>query len=54
MEILEIMQQRHSVRQYTDRAIEPEKRAVLDALTQEINRKAGLSVQIIYDDPQVL
>lgn len=52
MEILEIMQQRHSVRQYTDRVIEPEKRAVLDALTQEINRKAGLSVQIIYDDPK--
>ena len=52
MEILEIMQQRHCVRQYTDRAIEPEKRTVLDALTQEINRKAGLSVQIIYDDPK--
>ena len=52
MEILEIMQQRHSVRQYTDRAIEPEKRTVLDALTQEINRKAGPSVQIIYDDPK--
>ena len=52
MEILEIMQQRHSVRQYTDRAIEPEKRAVLDALTQEINRKAGLSIQIVYDDPK--
>lgn len=52
MEILEIMQQRHSVRQYTDRPIEPEKRAVLDALTQEINRKAGLSIQIVYDDPK--
>ena len=52
MEILEIMQQRHSVRQYLGRAIEPEKRAVLDALTQEINRKAGLSIQIVYDDPK--
>ena len=52
MEILEIMQQRHSVRQYIDRAIEPEKRAVLDALMQEINRKAGLSIQIVYDDPK--
>ena len=52
MEILEIMQQRHSVRQYTDRAVEPEKRAVLDALTQEINRKAGLSIQTVYDDPK--
>ena len=52
MEILEIMQQRHSVRQYIDRAVEPEKRAILDALTQEINRKAGLSIQIVYDDPK--
>ena len=52
MELLEIMRQRHSVRQYTDRGIEPEKRAVLDALTQEINRKAGLSIQIVYDDPK--
>ena len=52
MELLEIMQQRHSVRQYSDRAIEPEKRAVLDALVAEINRKAGLSVQIVYDDPK--
>ena len=52
MELLEIMQQRHSVRQYIDRAIEPEKQAVLDALTQEINRKAGLSIQIVYDDPK--
>ena len=51
MELLEIMQKRHSVRQYTDRAIEQEKRAVLDALTQKINRKAGLSIQIIYDEP---
>ena len=52
MEILEIMKSRHSVRQYTDRTIEPEKRAVLDALTQEINQKAGLSIQIFYDDPK--
>ena len=51
MEIFEIMQQRHSVRQYTDRAIEPEKRAVLNGLAQDINQKAGLSVQIVYDDP---
>ena len=52
MEILEIMQQRHSVRQYLGRAIEPEKRAVLDTLVEEINRKAGLSIQIVYDDPK--
>ena len=52
MELWEIMKQRHSVRQYTDRAIEPEKRAVLDALADQINRKAGLSIQIVYDDPK--
>ena len=52
METLEIMKQRHSVRQYTAQVVEPEKQAVLDTLTQEINRKAGLSIQIIYDDPK--
>ena len=52
MEMLEIMKQRHSVRQYTDRAIEPEKRAVLDALAASINREAGLHIQVIYDEPK--
>ena len=52
MEILEIMKQRHSVRQYTDRAIEPEKREILDALTEKINKEAGLHIQNIYDEPE--
>lgn len=52
MEILELMQARHSVRQYTDQPIEAEKRAVLDELTAQINRESGLHIQIIYDEPQ--
>ncbi len=52
MEILELMKQRHSVRQYTDRPIEAEKRAVLDALVAQINSDTGLSIQIIYDEPK--
>ena len=52
MEILEVMKQRHSVRQYTDRAIEPEKRRILDALTEKFNKEAGLHIQIIYDEPK--
>ena len=32
MDMLELMKQRHSVRQYEDKAIEPEKREVLDKL----------------------
>lgn len=50
MEIMKIMEQRHSVRQYTDRPIEAEKRSALDALVGEINRKEDLHIQIVYDD----
>lgn len=52
MEILELMKQRHSVRQYTDRPIEAEKRAVLDALVAQINSDTGLHIQLIYDEPK--
>ena len=52
MELSDIIKQRHSVRQYTDRAVEPEKRAILNSLVKEINQKAEASVQIIYDDPK--
>lgn len=52
MELLEIMRQRHSVRRYTDRPVEQEKRDILDTLANEINQKAGLHIQIIYDDPK--
>ena len=50
METLEIMKQRHSVRQYEDRGIEPEKRSVLDALAADINRENGLHIQIVYNE----
>ena len=51
MEVLELMKQRHSVRQYKPRAIEPEKRAALNNLCSELNQKAELSIQIVYDEP---
>ena len=51
MESFEIMEARHSVRQYKDQAIEPEKRAELERLTEALNRQYGLHMQIIYDDP---
>lgn len=52
MEISEIMQQRHSVRQYNEQPIEQEKRLILDELVKEINRKEGLHIQLVYDDPK--
>lgn len=41
MGMMDLMRQRHSVRQYTDRAIEPEKRETLTALAQQFNRETG-------------
>ena len=52
MEIIELMKERHSVRQYTDEKIEKEKREVLNTLIAQINQKAGLHIQIIYDEPK--
>lgn len=52
MDILEIMKQRHSVRQYSNKPIEKEKRSVLDSLTNEINQNSDLHIQIIYDEPK--
>lgn len=52
MEILELMKQRHSVRQYKDTVIEPQKRTVLNDLIDEINRETGLHIQIFYDEPK--
>ena len=52
MEILELMKQRHSVRQYTDRVIEAEKRSVLNDLIREINQNTGLHIHIFYEEPQ--
>ena len=52
MDIQEAMQQRHSVRQYEDRKIEPEKRKALCAEAEKINRESGLHVQILFDEPK--
>ena len=52
METLEIMKQRHSVRSYTDRPVEPEKREILDKLVEKINQETGLHIQIVYDEPK--
>jgi len=46
MEILKIMQARHSVRQYMDRIIEKEKRESLPKLIKECNKESGLNIQL--------
>lgn len=49
---LELLKARHSVRQYTTMKIPQEVRDQLDAFVREINEVSGLSIQIIYDDPE--
>ena len=52
MEMLELIKERHSVRQYTDKKIEKEKRDILDKLTSQINQEAGLHIQILQQKTQ--
>ena len=52
MNLLELMQNRHSVRQYRPLPIEPDKRAQIDAYLAETGAESGLSLQAFYDEPK--
>lgn len=52
MDMLEIMKARHSVRQYSGKRIEDEKREILVSLANECNRESGLNIQIMFDEPK--
>ena len=52
MELMEAIEARHSVRSYSDRAIEPEKKQILTARIDEINKESGLHIQLISDEPK--
>lgn len=52
MDILEIMEARHSVRQYNGKEIESGIRKNLARLVNECNRESGLNIQVIFDEPK--
>lgn len=52
MDIYEIMKQRHSVRQYEDKKIEPDKRTLLLEEIDKINKEGHLHIQILFDEPK--
>ena len=52
MDILEIMKNRHSVRQYKDQPIEKSKREEINSLIKAVNDESGLSIQAFYDEPK--
>lgn len=51
MDIMQVIRARHSVRAYTPRKIEPERRRELDRLVERYNAESGLHMQLRYDDP---
>lgn len=52
MDIMEAMRARHSVRRYTDRAIEEDPIAALAAEIEACNREGRLNMQLILNEPE--
>ena len=51
MQMLDLMKERHSVRQYSDKKIDGDVKTKLDAYVASINEESGLSMQIFYNEP---
>ena len=51
MQILDLMKERHSVRQYSDKKIDGDVKTKLDTYVASINEESGLSMQIFYNEP---
>lgn len=52
MDILQLMKERHSVRQYQNQPIKQELRDQINACIGEINAQSGLDMQVFYDEPK--
>lgn len=52
MEILDIMKERHSVRSYTEKTIEEEKKEALLKIIDECNKDYNLNIQALFDEPK--
>ncbi len=52
MTLYDAMLERHSVRQYTDKKIEPEKIEILKNKIDEINKKSGLYISLCTEEPE--
>ena len=51
MDIKEAIKNRHSVRQYKNKAIDKDTAEKLHAIIQECNEESGLQIQLVRDDP---
>lgn len=50
--MIEIIRQRHSVRQYLDKRIEDSIRDIINQEIKDINEESGLNIQMFYDEPK--
>ncbi len=50
-DLMQAMQERHSVRRYTDREIEGPKAALLQKAAYEFREKSGLNIQLVTNEP---
>lgn len=51
MQMLDLMKERHSVRQYSDKKIDGDVKTKLDTYVASLNEESGLSMQIFYNEP---
>jgi hypothetical protein len=49
---MDVMKDRHSVRQYSDKKIEKEKRDALMTAVAQCNAESELHIQILFDEPK--
>ena len=54
MDMKEAMSARHSVRQYKDKALEPEVISALQAEIDACNREGGLHIQLVANEPKAI
>lgn len=52
MDIIKLMESRHSVRQYVEKEIEENVREELNQCIKECNAESGLHIQAIFDEPK--
>ena len=50
-EVMELMRERHSVRQYLEKSIPDDLREALDTYAAQLNKAGDLHIQVIYDEP---
>ena len=51
MDLIEAMEERHAVREYTDRQIDDETKAKLQEVIDECNKEGNLNIQLFTDEP---